>query len=694
MEKELRLRVHSGSGKWSTISGEDNLGFELEHNATSIVIELPSEVHGGRHFVEFIKPSGVVVSSAPLEETTDESGIHSISIGATSGLLNESGRYYLQYVGVKGEQDPKTFKSELKALDVECSVNAGIHIEESDEDFIRWATKQIADLKSRLDDNDSKDSEQDLKDQEHDQALGGNTETDNNQGLAIEGLQRDLGQAQQDLQAAQRQLNALEQLLASSVYSGIIFHGSSTVGVRVGASSGLTIAEIRNLPVFRTIRTFVGTDGHHKWSVNKFYVKHVSAADEELVPGDSGWYEGWYVAESKIDDSWELLPAFGALHKEKIIIGKYKAGVEGVDEEHGVLVSKPNLNPVNHYSPETAREHMPEGAHGIHFFEKQAIDILMWVSTGCRDLQREFYMGDCFDPYLYPTDFDWLNSDSSNVVYFPVSDLLGYTAFTGCEDADDILAILAPGTVMTLWDDDESEIIDTAVITAATTEEKYNESDDENVNCIKLTFNKTIPMSDYYLAILGTTFITGATDSVEGETGEEHTSMVGCRHFKWYGLEDWYGCVYEWLEGVALVGIYNETANNTTTHVKYCVDPAYYGEANYNNGNAGAMSHWSSALSFTSKNGGYVEEYKEVPNLKGFYIPYSEESVADDATFYADRAGVNALGANSSNPVLSYLFFGGSSYCDEFDAGPSLVYWSCSTYDDRYIGFRLSYDEE
>ena len=160
MEKELRLRIHSGSGKWSTISGEDNLGFELEHNATSIVIELPNEVHGGKHFVEFIKPSGVVVSSAPLEETTDESGIHSISIGATSGLLNESGRYYLQYVGVKGEQDPKTFKSELKALDVEVSVNAGLHIEESDEDFIRWATKEIAQLKSALQLNDQKDSDQ------------------------------------------------------------------------------------------------------------------------------------------------------------------------------------------------------------------------------------------------------------------------------------------------------------------------------------------------------------------------------------------------------------------------------------------------------------------------------------------------------------------------------------------------------
>ena len=678
MEKELRLRVHSGSGKWSTISGEDNLGFELEHNASKIVIELPSEVHDGTHFIEFIKPSGVTVSSAPLEETTDESGIHSISVSATSGLLNESGRYYLQYVGSKGSQDPSIFKSELKALDVEASVNAGIHISESNEDFIRWATKRIAQLQSALDENSANDDAQDeaiiAVDTEHDSK-------DETQGELIESLQSQIAQ--------------LSKLLATGLYCGVIFHGSATVGVRVGSSSGMSLAEVRNLPVFRTIRHGVDSqDGHSKWAVSKFYVKHVSATSEGYVPGDSEWYEGWYVAESKLDESWVELPAFSKLGKSEIILGKYKAGVEGDDEETGVLVTKPNLSPVNNYSPETARSHLPSGARSMHFFEAQAIDILMWVSTGVRDLQREFYMGACFDPYFYPTDYDWLNSANSNKALFPLGDLEGYTCYQGMTQ-DEIVASFQAGQKMTIWNDDDGYVLFEATVVSAQKVTKYNESDDEDVDCVEITFQETLPYEDYYLAILGTSFKTGLTDSITGETGEETTSIYGCRHFKWYGLEDWYGCVYEWLEGVALVGIYDEnlnTSSKTKTHVKYCINPEYYAEANYQDGNAGAMSHWVSALNFDNKNGGYVEEYKET-SLEGFYIPYSDNGEADDSTFYADGADVYSIWANSSSPVRSYLFCRGGNCGNEYDAGPSLLVWSYSTSTDGGVGFRLSYDE-
>lgn len=683
MEKELRLRVHSGSGKWSTISGEDNLGFELEHNATSIVIELPSEVQGGKHFVEFIKPSGVVVSSAPLEETTDESGIHSISIGATSGLLNESGRYYLQYVGVKGEQDPKTFKSGLKALDVECSVNAGIHIEESDEDFIRWATKRIAQLQSALDENSANDETQDeaitAVDTEHDSK-------DESQGELIESLQNQIAQ--------------LSKLLATGLYCGVIFHGSATVGVRVGSSSGMSLAEVRNLPVFRTIRHGVDSqDGHSKWAVSKFYAKHVSATSEGYVPGDSEWYEGWYVAESKLDESWVELPAFSKLGKSEIILGKYKAGVEGDDEETGVLVTKPNLSPVNNYSPETARSHLPSGARSMHFFEAQTIDILMWVSTGVRDLQREFYKGDCFDPCLfYPCDYQWCNEQTSNKIVHPMEEVRGATAFSGMTD-EEILACFSAGTKMTLWDDNDGIAFGEVIVSSVQITTVHNDDDDEDVECLEITLTTTEEWWDredgYYVNIMNSIFKTGMTDSIEGETGEETTSINGCRHFKWYGLEDWYGCVYEWLEGVALVGIYDENLNTnskTKTHVKYCINPEYYAEANYQNGNAGAMSHWVSALNFDNKNGGYVEEYKET-SLEGFYIPYSDNGEADNATFYADCADVNSIRAYSSYPVRSYLFCRGGGFGSGYYAGPSRLDWNSSTYTYGDVGFRLSYDE-
>ena len=689
MEKTIKLLLQPNGTLASAQSAEDRVaGFQSENEATTLEIELCSAVAEHSHFIEILNPDGETVSSGALTASNGK-----ISLALTSNVIKEQGRYYVQYVGRK---DGKTVKSAMLALDVEPSINATEDLEE-DEEFADWVVTKIQEIEAALGEKALKDEQQDQKDEQQDTAIGDNNGVDEQQATKIGALERDMGTAQEDIASAKTRLTALEGSMASQSYSGVIFYGASTRGVRVGAASGLTsLADIKRLPVFRSIRTFVGQDGHHKWSVDKFYVKHVSNASEGYVPGDPEWYEGWYVAESKLDEGYFLLPAFSLLGKEKIIIGKYKAGVEGVDEEHGTLVSKPGLSPVNNYSPEMARDHMPTGAHSMHFFEKQAIDILMWISTGCRDLQREFYKGDCFDPYMYPTDYDWLNSSNSPTVYFPVSDLLEWTAFSECEDADDIIALLPVGTVMTIWNDDEGTILDTASITAITTEDVYNENDDENVSCIKITFDKTLPMEDYYIALLGSTFITGATDSVEGDTGEETTSMPGCRHFKWYGLEDIYGCVYEWLEGVALVGIYDEnlsTQSKTKTHVKYCVDPAYYDEANYNDGNAGAMSHWLNALEFDSKNGGYVEEYKET-SVPGLFVPYSEQSAGDDATFYADSAVVYSIWANSSNPVQSYLFYSGGDFGGGYDAGPSQLdgYGSTSTYGD--IGFRLSYDEE
>ena len=52
MERTLNLRLHS-NGQWSAIddNGGDKLAFELENNATSIVIQLPDETSGYTHYI-------------------------------------------------------------------------------------------------------------------------------------------------------------------------------------------------------------------------------------------------------------------------------------------------------------------------------------------------------------------------------------------------------------------------------------------------------------------------------------------------------------------------------------------------------------------------------------------------------------------------------------------------------------------
>ena len=145
MEKELRLRLHS-NGKWSLISDVSILGHSMENKATVLVVELPEESFGNSHFLEFIKPSGDIVSSMKLEEKTNKSGIHYILLETPNALINEYGRYQMQYVGRR--KSGATEKSEIRTLEVLKSINADLTIEQDNKDIIGWLVSKIEELEN------------------------------------------------------------------------------------------------------------------------------------------------------------------------------------------------------------------------------------------------------------------------------------------------------------------------------------------------------------------------------------------------------------------------------------------------------------------------------------------------------------------------------------------------------------------
>ncbi len=151
MEKELRLQLNK-DGKWEESESHD-LGYSLENNATSIIVELPSQVHGFTHFLEFVKPSGDVISTLALTE--DDSGeVHTITFVVSSELIDEEGRYAMQYVG---RNNNKVVKSEIIALDIDPSVNAVISIPVNSQDFVSWASEKIQYLLERIDGDEETD---------------------------------------------------------------------------------------------------------------------------------------------------------------------------------------------------------------------------------------------------------------------------------------------------------------------------------------------------------------------------------------------------------------------------------------------------------------------------------------------------------------------------------------------------------
>lgn len=148
MERTLNLRLHS-NGQWSAIddNGGDKLAFELENNATSIVIQLPNATSGYTHYLEIELPDGtVLLSSAITEELRDS--IRCLVIPVGYPITAQFGRVRIQYVGRK-ESGNKEIRSSLLALDVDESID-GFVAGQSNPDFITWTEQHINDLTTRV----------------------------------------------------------------------------------------------------------------------------------------------------------------------------------------------------------------------------------------------------------------------------------------------------------------------------------------------------------------------------------------------------------------------------------------------------------------------------------------------------------------------------------------------------------------
>lgn len=148
MERTLNLRLHS-NGQWSAIddNGGDKLAFELENNATSIVIQLPDATSGYTHYLEIELPDGtVLLSSAITEELRDS--IRCLVIPVGYPITAQFGRVRIQYVGRK-ESGNKEIRSSLLALDVDESID-GFVAGQSSPDFITWTEQHINDLTTRV----------------------------------------------------------------------------------------------------------------------------------------------------------------------------------------------------------------------------------------------------------------------------------------------------------------------------------------------------------------------------------------------------------------------------------------------------------------------------------------------------------------------------------------------------------------
>lgn len=144
MEKTIKLLLRSNGDLINNEKVEDRMaGFQSENDATTLEIELCSEVNALSHYVEILNPNGESMSSVALVAANGK-----ISLKLASSIISEPGRYAVQYVG-RDLTSGKVVKSQIITLDVDPSINA-VEIGSSNTDFITWATNKMNDLDSRL----------------------------------------------------------------------------------------------------------------------------------------------------------------------------------------------------------------------------------------------------------------------------------------------------------------------------------------------------------------------------------------------------------------------------------------------------------------------------------------------------------------------------------------------------------------
>ena len=142
MQNILELMLHS-SGAVTPFDDGASIGFQLEENATTIRVHLPTELYGKKIFLEFVTPDGTAVSTGQLTEVTPTSGYHYVDLVVGSLLNRMPGRVQMQVVARDASNASFIAKSKTFPLEVFPAINAGAHVDASDPDFAQWVVRQL-----------------------------------------------------------------------------------------------------------------------------------------------------------------------------------------------------------------------------------------------------------------------------------------------------------------------------------------------------------------------------------------------------------------------------------------------------------------------------------------------------------------------------------------------------------------------
>lgn len=507
--------------------------------------------------------------------------------------------------------------------------------------------------------------------------------------------------------------NAINNVEYKDTYVGVRFMKDGSDPVRTGVAKDFVAGingdknDFDHYPVFSAMQAKKRSDGNIAVAIPEHYVKTVIANS----------YVEYMMAPTQIDDTWIKVEAHS--------IAAYKGDVSFDSKGKGTMHSrKDEYGDFNFTKVEAAEYAKRANAHINTYVEAMDLSYLQTIEFATMDMQ-EIFSG-------------FTNSDNrieDSLTFDPAIQKTGKTNILriATEAFDEALGdkkaseVLIPGfTSIALQDSDNYASNDVLTVQSY---KKVNveiekeaasgtsaEEGTETVNCYEITLDRTVNFDDEIGVIAerwadrkqfggesdeaddydGSQFIqigcyvkNGLTDGLKGSSHEltEINGVKlpkGTRPFSYRGVENWYGSVYEWIDGVQFKTVSSATAANVGCFVQTCEDVDLMGESD-------AEDAKTPDYKTIAKLGGghYAAGFGEMEEGKLFPIAVTDEEEGSfhDYVYYSTGNTLSA-GSNSNAPedqvTLRPVSRGGYWY-DGSNAGSFYLYgdsdfsnWDCN----------------
>ena len=378
-----------------------------------------------------------------------------------------------------------------------------------------------------------------------------------------------------------------------------LYNDEATKPVRLGAAANFSAGingernDFDGFPVYAGMKQSKNSAGEWVVTIPEHYVKTVWTDD----------YREMYVADSKIDDTYVLIP--------KHEIAAYKGNIETANGKKALHSHKDVYPDFNFTKNEAADLAKNAGAHLNQYTHAMDLSLLMTIEFGTEDLQ-EVFSGFTQAGSIEEVEFDidLQKTGKTNVVRVE--------AATFNESLNDrkIEDVIVPGfTSFCIQEADSYVSSDIATITgfkkanisiqeSASSESSSAEAESSTVNVYEFTLDKTINFETEEETLVnrwkerqeadgnddpdpdemgtpvmqfGNYIKNGITDGLKGSSHEltEFNGVKlpeGKRPFSYRGTEGWHGGLYEWLDGVQIRSVNSTDSDKAGAYIEVCDD--------------------------------------------------------------------------------------------------------------------------